>query len=149
MPDFNLPRGSNFTSSSSVMRTVAKQIAVHFAAVLLFVGPATVHAQNSARIPRTGYVGLANNSSFDAFRQGLRDLGYVEGTNVVVETRFATGTLERLPEAKGARLLFLPFSIQPYTNFQESLSESSLELAESVPGASQRAGPICQTRVRK
>lgn len=38
---------------------------------------------------------------------------------------------------------------QPYTNFQEPLSESFLELAESVPGASQRAGPICQTKVRK
>lgn len=33
-----------------------------------------------------------------AFRQGLRELGYVEGTNLIIETRFAEGRNERLPE---------------------------------------------------
>ena len=35
----------------------------------------------------------------DAFRQGLRDLGYIEGKNINIEYRFASGRVERLPQA--------------------------------------------------
>jgi ABC-type uncharacterized transport system substrate-binding protein len=37
----------------------------------------------------------------EAFSQGLRELGYVEGTNIVVEYRGAAGKIERLPDAAG------------------------------------------------
>jgi putative ABC transport system substrate-binding protein len=56
-------------------------------------------AQQPKKIPRIGYLTvLSGPSDRDAaFRQGLRDLGYVEGQNVIVEYRYANGT-DRLPE---------------------------------------------------
>ena len=56
-------------------------------------------AQHGARASRIGYLSLnarANPHLPGAFRQGLRDLGYVEGRNVVVEFRDAEGQLDRL-----------------------------------------------------
>src|SRR5262249_11573862 len=46
----------------------------------------------------------------EAFRQGLRDLGYVEGQNLTIEFRYAEGHLERLPEL-AAELVCLPVDI--------------------------------------
>jgi putative ABC transport system substrate-binding protein len=61
----------------------------------------TAAAQQSAKIPRIGslYAGTPSTQSarIEAFRQGLRDLGYVEGKNIVIEWRFAEGKLDRLP----------------------------------------------------
>ena len=57
-------------------------------------------AQQAAKIPRIGYLAgnLATGPSFpEAFRQGLRDLGYVEGRDVVIEYKDAQGNAERLP----------------------------------------------------
>ena len=61
-------------------------------------------AQQPGKIPRIGMLTLAfddpalPSSRFAAFRQGLRDLGYVEGLSIILEYRFAEGRLERLPE---------------------------------------------------
>ena len=78
-----------------------KQIIVRLAAaVLLLAGSVAVHAQQAAKVYRIGYVTPSSRSAdppFDAFRQGLRELGYVEGMNVIVEARFAEGRFERLP----------------------------------------------------
>jgi putative ABC transport system substrate-binding protein len=55
-------------------------------------------AQQAAKVPRIGYLGptlAANPHMIEAFLQGLRDLGYVEGRNVVIEYRSAEGNLER------------------------------------------------------
>ena len=59
--------------------------------------------QPSAKIPRIGYLSPSSASGGflardEAFRQGLRDLGYVEGRNIVIEYRFAEGKFDRLPE---------------------------------------------------
>ena len=65
----------------------------------LFGTPAG-EAQQAVAIARIGYLSLDINASphlTEAFRQGLRDLGYVEGRNVVLEIRSAGGKLERLP----------------------------------------------------
>jgi putative ABC transport system substrate-binding protein len=65
-------------------------------AILLDVG-----AQPAPRVPRVGYLesGSVSDTPFDeAFREGLRDLGWVEGQNVVLEIRAAEGNYERLPE---------------------------------------------------
>jgi putative ABC transport system substrate-binding protein len=71
-------------------------------AVGLLAGPLSGAAQPSGRTPaRVGFLGFASPSmqarSFDAFRQGLRDLGWIEGQNVTIESRWAEGDLERLP----------------------------------------------------
>ncbi len=59
-------------------------------------------AQQPARIPRIGIL-VAASASFnlprvEAFRQRLRELGYVEGKNIVIEYRYAEGKLDRLPD---------------------------------------------------
>jgi putative ABC transport system substrate-binding protein len=70
-------------------------------AVQLAVG-AIAEAQQPARIPRIGILIGSSASSFSArvetFRQRLRELGYVEGKNIVIEYRHAEGKLERLPD---------------------------------------------------
>ena len=62
-------------------------------------------AQQPPKIVQIGYLSArtvpdasAPDSNLDAFRQGLRELGYIEGTNVVIEYRFADGNNDRLPE---------------------------------------------------
>jgi putative tryptophan/tyrosine transport system substrate-binding protein len=58
-----------------------------------------VAAQQTKKVPRIGYVSGtgANNPDIEAFRQGLRDLGYVEGKTIFVEYRYAEGKLDRVP----------------------------------------------------
>jgi len=59
-----------------------------------------VQAQRATGVPRIGYLSsnlVGSADMTEGFRQGLRDLGYVEGRNVVIEIRDADGKLERLP----------------------------------------------------
>ncbi len=69
---------------------------------MLFALSLSAQAQQPAKVPRIGYLAAASPSAnparIEAFRQGLRELGYVEGKNIVIEWRFADGKLERLPE---------------------------------------------------
>jgi len=69
---------------------------------LLMVPPAA-DAQQPAKVPRVGWLsdGIragARSHLHEAFLHGLRDLGYVEGENLIMERRDAEGQLERLPE---------------------------------------------------
>src|SRR5262249_52941963 len=63
--------------------------------------PLAARAQPVSRIFRIGFVGLPTADSLpnrpEAFRAGLRDLGYHEGGNIVIEFRWADGHYERLP----------------------------------------------------
>jgi putative ABC transport system substrate-binding protein len=62
----------------------------------LLAAPLAAEAQPTARIPRVGI--LAQNSPlWEDFRQGLRDLGYVEGRTIVIESRWGEGSDERFP----------------------------------------------------
>ena len=58
-------------------------------------------AQSSAKIPRVGFLGLPSADSLpkrtEAFRTGLRDLGYREGSDLLVEYRWADSDYGRLP----------------------------------------------------
>jgi ABC-type uncharacterized transport system substrate-binding protein len=79
----------------------------------LLAAPLAAEAQQADRIARIGY--LANHVASsphlpEAFRQGLRDLGYVEGRNVVIEYRDAEGKLERL-RALAAELVALKVDV--------------------------------------
>lgn len=67
-------------------------------AVLLLAGLAS-QAQQAARVYRIGFVSSSvPHPAHDAFRQVLGWAGYVEGKNLVIETRYAEGRQERLPE---------------------------------------------------
>ncbi len=71
-------------------------IALHLLAIGTFA-----EAQQAKKVHRIGYL-TSNTSSaelprFDAFRQGLRDLGHVEGQNIAIEYRHAEGKFDRLP----------------------------------------------------
>ena len=73
-----------------------------FAFVITFATcGAVAPAQQPTKIPRIGFLLATSPSSnaarYEAFRQGLRELGYVEGKNLVIDRRFAEGKLDRLP----------------------------------------------------
>jgi putative ABC transport system substrate-binding protein len=71
------------------------------AAGALLAAPLAADAQKERAVPRIGYLSLNATPNLhlrEAFRQGLRDLGYVEGRNVVIEYRDAEGKFERLPD---------------------------------------------------
>lgn len=72
-----------------------------FAVVVSFGIAVAAEAQQAGKkIPRIGYlaIGAAKGWGIEAFRQGLRDLGYVEGNSIIIESRGAEGKLARLPE---------------------------------------------------
>ena len=81
---------------------------------LLFGPSVSTQAQQPKKIPRIGYLAPASLSALavrtEAFRQGLRDLGYVEGKNIVIEWRSAEGKLDRLP-ALAAELVRLKVDV--------------------------------------
>src|SRR6267143_400462 len=79
----------------------------------LTLAPLAAEAQQAGKIDRIGYLSpspAAPNPLSEAFRQGLRDLGYVEGRNVVIEYRSAEGKLERFP-ALAAELVALKVDV--------------------------------------
>ena len=69
----------------------------------MIAAPLASGAQLPAKVPRIGWLsdGVGPEARLylhESFLQGLRDLGYVEGQNIVIERRDAEGTLERLPD---------------------------------------------------
>ena len=66
----------------------------------LLTAPLAAEAQQAGKVYRLGYLtisGTLNSSYAEAFRRGLRDLGWVEGQNIVIEFRAAEGQFDRLP----------------------------------------------------
>ena len=68
----------------------------------LLAAPLAVEAQQPGRVPRIGFLSVTSPSDrpplLDAFRQGLRELGWVEGQNIVIDYRYAEGRVDRLPD---------------------------------------------------
>jgi len=81
---------------------------------MLFALSLSAEAQQPTKIPRIGYllgVSLsASSTRTEAFRQGLRDFGYVEGKNIIIEWRSAEGKFDRLP-ALAAELVRLKVDV--------------------------------------
>src|SRR5215470_9985261 len=63
--------------------------------------PLAARGQHTPGHPLIGVVSPLSSASaaynIEAFREGLRELGYVEGSNITIELRFAEGAIERLP----------------------------------------------------
>jgi ABC-type uncharacterized transport system substrate-binding protein len=85
------------------MGCVMKKAAVPsiFVVVVLLAVTVLAGAQQPTKVPRIGYLNAGSPSTNparrEAFRQGLRELGYVEGKSIVIEWRYAEGKLDRLP----------------------------------------------------
>src|SRR5229473_8519283 len=99
----------------------------------IVVAPLAAEAQQAAKVARIGWLAtsLAPNPHLkEAFRQGLRDLGYVEGRNVVIEYRDAEGKLERLP-ALAAELVALKVDVIVVTSTPTALA--ARQATRSIP----------------
>jgi putative tryptophan/tyrosine transport system substrate-binding protein len=85
-------------------------------ALSLLLAPPSAAAQQPTQIPRIGLLSIlsasarSNADRVGAFRAGLRELGYVEGQNIVIEYRYADGKYDRLP-GLAAELVSLKMNI--------------------------------------
>ena len=88
-------------AAAQLRRRVSLLFAVLILLPALLAAPPATDAQQAARVPRIGFLSAATGVSspaLDAFRQGLRELGWVEGQSIVVDHRFAEPRSNRLPE---------------------------------------------------
>jgi putative ABC transport system substrate-binding protein len=107
-----------FVKSSSANRKskIQNRKCVGFIAlvVALTFSGAVALAQQPKKVPRIGFLGAAsmsaNSARIEAFRQGLGELGYMEGKNIVIEYRYADGISDRLP-ALAAELVGLKVDV--------------------------------------
>jgi putative ABC transport system substrate-binding protein len=79
----------------------------------LLAAPLAAQAQQAGKVYRIGFLFYGSPGpapELDAFRQGLREFGYVEGQNIAIEYRFASGKVERLP-ALAAELVRLKVDV--------------------------------------
>jgi putative ABC transport system substrate-binding protein len=78
-----------------------KKVTVPALCALLFALSLPAEAQQPKKVTRIGYLAAAslsaNAARTEAFRQGLRELGYIEGKNIVIEWRYAEGKRDHLP----------------------------------------------------
>jgi putative tryptophan/tyrosine transport system substrate-binding protein len=95
--------GTETCSSLATLNRVTARIARALAfGLVLLAAPIAATAQPASKVQRVGFLvgssSAGSQANADAFRQGLRELGWVEGRNIVVEYRFADGRYDRLPE---------------------------------------------------
>src|SRR5439155_16611462 len=65
---------------------------------MLFTVSFPAQAQQTKKVPRIAFLSASRQSWDEALHQGLRELGYIEGQNIIIEYRYAGGKFERLPD---------------------------------------------------
>jgi len=80
---------------------MARRVIILLALLLLVAAPPAVRAQPTGQVWRIGYLSLTSDTDsykpwLAAATEGLRELGYVDGKNIVIESRYAAGQVERL-----------------------------------------------------
>ena len=90
---------------------------------MLVVLPLVADAQSAGKGPRIAYLSASSaaKATLDTFRQGLRDLGYVEGRNILIDYRWADGQFDRLP-ALAAELVGLRVNVIVAANTPAALA---------------------------
>ena len=98
------------------MRLIGFAVALALSLVLATIAG---EAQTAGKVPRVGFLlGLSPGPSreVDAFQQGLRELGYIEGQNIAIDYRYARGQVEHLPELAAELVRLNPdVIVAPYT----------------------------------
>ncbi len=117
-------------------------------AVSLTLAPLAAETQQAGRLPRIGVlVTLAppNHLEVDALRQGLRELGYIEGRNVLLDIRSSEGRVERWPDLVG-ELLGIPVDVIVVPTTGAALvakrATRTIPIVASTAGALLEAGVI-------
>ena len=130
-------RGECQVSSDNWIETdkdMKKKLTVLALGAMLFALCSVSEAQQPAKIPRIGYLQVTASSAVaartEAFRQGLRELGYVEGKNIVIEWRFAEGKADRLP-ALAAELVRL--KVEVIVTSGPTVTRSAKEATVTIP----------------
>jgi len=103
MPDRRSRLRASFAQIGERVLSHTERRRTLIALAALSCGPSPGRAQQPiASVPRIGFLGVSTPEAWttrvNAFRAGLRDLGYAEGKNIAIEFRFAQGQYDRLPE---------------------------------------------------
>ena len=77
---------------------LARLAALAILALVLLAAPLAPEAQSVGKVYRIGVLSFGDGPVWEAFRQDLRQLGYVEGSNTIIEWRWAEGKFERYPK---------------------------------------------------
>jgi len=90
------------SSKKSSEKPMTRSILFWLLAAVLLTSVSPAEAQHPKKVPRIGYVGSTASeqtaTNTQAFRERLRELGYIEGQNITIEYRYFEGRVERLPE---------------------------------------------------
>jgi putative ABC transport system substrate-binding protein len=120
---------------SSRWSVVSKSLFCSALSAMLFVLFVPANAQQPKMIPRIGFVtgsGDANKPGalVEAFQQGLRDLGYVEGKNILVEYRYIEGKRERIP---GFVTELLQLKVDVFVSPTQSVILTAKQATRTIP----------------
>ena len=111
-----------------------KQIPIWLLLTVLLIVAASAEAQQPTKVPRIGFLVAVTPSTVtdrvEAFRQGLRELGYVEGKNIIIDFRYAEGKLDLLP-ALAAELVRLKVDV--IVTLGPLITRSAKEATSTIP----------------
>jgi putative ABC transport system substrate-binding protein len=105
---------------------------------LAFASVRLAEAQQAKKVPRIGILSANSpgpGNMIDAFRQGLRDLGYTEGQNIIVEYRFAGDKYDRIPALMAELVSLKPDVIFTYTTAGALAAKQATTTVPIVIGA--------------
>jgi len=113
---------------------MSRKIFIWLLAIILLIPVPPIEAQQPATVPRIGYLTASPLSAManriDTFRQGLRELGYVEGKNIVIEWRSADGKVDRIP-ALSAELV--QFKVEIIVTGGGAVTRPVKEVTSTIP----------------
>jgi ABC-type uncharacterized transport system substrate-binding protein len=116
--------------------------AITFALILL-AAPLAAEAQPGGKVPRVGWVWVGrsgwDSSEVAGFRRGLRELGYIEGQNIIVEYRFGEGVPDQLPSLVGE---LLQLNVDVLVTLGTPVTRVAQRATTTVPIVSQTGDPV-------
>jgi len=114
-------------------RVVVKSLAL-ISCAMLFALCGSATAQQAKKVARIGFLSASSPSVIsarvEAFRQGLRELGYVEGKNIVIEWRWAEGKFDRLPDLAAE---LVRFKVEVIVTGGSTSTRAAKEVTTTIP----------------